>query len=173
MHTHLYTHTYTYTIYIHTNTHLNARQYLNIPILKQHIRHKIWTKNYVHLCLYDQLQFSLLEANASSDSSSLFFNLLRNKSKDKIVFQIPVGNCSKSLTWERKLLYFKFQSQFCKYKWYTEKVQIFLRFKEQLLSGFRRVLRKTSTKACHSSGGGRYCSNFTWYFLKSAESSFM
>ena len=116
MHTHLYTRTYTSIIYIHRSTHLNVPQYLNIPILKQHIRYKIWTKSYLDLCLYDQLHFSLLEANASSDSSSLLFNLLRNKSKDKIVSQIPVGNCSKSFTYERKLLYFTFQSQFCKNK---------------------------------------------------------
>ena len=167
MHTHLYTRTYTSIIYIHRSTHLNVPQYLNISILKQHIRYKIWTKSYLDLCLYDQLHFSLLEANASSDSSSLLFNLLRNKSKDKIVSQIPVGNCSKSFTYERKLLYFTFQSQFCKNKWYTEKVQTFL------LSGYRRILRKTSMKACHSSGGERHCSSFTWYFLKSAESSFM
>ena len=110
MHVYIYTHTYTYNyiyvfinpytpiytyiythiiyIYIQTYTHLNVHSYLNIPVLTKRIRYNIWTEKYVDLYLYDKLQFALLEKYfvSSSDSSSLFFNLLRNRGENKIVF---------------------------------------------------------------------------------------
>ena len=52
-------HTYTYMIYIHTNIHsFKWISNLNIPILKKHIRYKMWMDKYVNLYLYDSLQFA-------------------------------------------------------------------------------------------------------------------
>ena len=61
MHTHLYTHIciHIYTKYTHSNS--NAYPYLNIPIIKNHIRYNICTEKYVDLYLYNQLKFDLLE----------------------------------------------------------------------------------------------------------------
>ena len=73
-------------IYIQTYTHLHPHPYLNISILKKHITYNIWTEKQVDLYVYVQLQFSLLEANSSSDSSSFLLNLLKINEKDKIVF---------------------------------------------------------------------------------------
>ena len=53
-------------IYTETLTNLNAHPYLNIPIVKKHIRDNI------------KINCNLLcqkKANSSSDSSSLIFNL--------------------------------------------------------------------------------------------------
>ena len=44
--------TYTYIQY----AHLNADPYLNIPILKKHMRYNMWTEKYVDSYLYDQLE---------------------------------------------------------------------------------------------------------------------
>ena len=104
MHTHLHTHIYIHNIYIHTNIHsFKCTSILNIPIPKKHLRDSIWTEKYVDLNLYDQVQFALLEKTISSSDSSLSFNLLRIKGeKIRLFSQIHVGNCSKSLTYEKK-----------------------------------------------------------------------
>ena len=70
MHT-AYIHIHIHTKYIYTETqkhktNLNAHPYLNIPIVKKHIRDNV-TINCNLLCQK--------KANLSSDSSSLIFNL--------------------------------------------------------------------------------------------------
>ena len=60
----LYTHTYAYSIQKH-KTNLNAHPYLNIPIVKKHIKDNV------------KINCNLLcqkKVNSSSDSSSLIFN---------------------------------------------------------------------------------------------------
>ena len=42
-------------------TLLNAHPYLNILILKKHIRYNFRMEQYVDLYLYDQLEFAFLE----------------------------------------------------------------------------------------------------------------
>ena len=59
IYTYIYIHIHN--IYIQTSTHLNAHPYLNIPILKKHVRYNIRTEKYVDLYPYDQLQFALLK----------------------------------------------------------------------------------------------------------------
>ena len=69
----MYTHktilTYTYKIYIYIQKHktnLNSHPYLNIPIVKKHIKDNV------------KINCNLLcqkKVNSSSDSSSLIFNL--------------------------------------------------------------------------------------------------
>ena len=78
---------------IHTQEHktnLNTYSYLNIPIVNKQIKDNV------------KINCNLLGqeiVNSSSDSSSLIFDLRRNKGN---LFQIHVGNYSTSLADEKK-----------------------------------------------------------------------
>lgn len=50
-----------HTQYMQTYNHLNVHPYLNILILKKHIRYNFRMEQYADLYLYDQLEFALLE----------------------------------------------------------------------------------------------------------------
>ena len=74
----IYPYIYIQNIYTQKHkTNLNAHPYLNIPIVKKHIKDNV------------KINCNLLcqkKVNSSSDSSSLFFNLWRNKGKDNFFF---------------------------------------------------------------------------------------